>query len=236
MALFLDKGAHPRSGLVTALENTSDMSLTTLTAEELREGSLKEFDLLLVPGGSAKVESIAMSEKGREEVRQFVKNGGLYIGICAGCYLLTEAKPTDIGLLPLNTKDKKHWSRGKAVLPVSLTPKGEEIFGTTEKVFNILYHNGPVIDASTVTAGADFTPLAHYLGEVVAKGGVPGVMRGSPAIFYGRDGKGWVMGFSPHPEANPDQVFMILNGIRWLYSNKNRPSTVEQKFLLKILI
>lgn len=222
VAIFRDKGARPRGNLLVALETALDMTVTPIDGEELRAGYLNDFDLLLVPGGSAVRESYSMKEEGRKEVRRFVANGGLYLGICAGCYLLTESKKNYLGLLPLTTLDKAHWQRGKKVLPVELTPKGKEIFGTNQNIIEVLYHNGPVIDASHVTAASNFVPLGFYRGELVARNGIRGVMIGSPAMFLGTFGKGLVLGISPHPEANVHQVFMELNAIRWLYAHRQR--------------
>lgn len=221
VALFLDRGANPRDILRESLEAAPDISLTVVDGEDLREGWLRDFDLLIVPGGSAKRESMSMKEEGRKEVRDFVGRGGLYIGICAGCYLLTEAKPTDLGLLPLDTVDKPHWQRGKGVLPIELTPMGNEIFGTKERIIEVLYHNGPVVDASHVTPASDFIPLGYYRSELVERGGKRGLMNGAPAMFFGRFGKGLVIGISPHPEANIHQVYMEMNAIRWLYAHRN---------------
>lgn len=222
VALFDDKGANPRNLLVAALETAPDMSFSMINGEELREGELKGFDVLLVPGGSAQRESLSMQAEGRNEVRRFVGEGGIYMGICAGCYLLTQAKPTDLGLLPLDTKDKANWQRGKGLLPVELTPEGNEIFGTNQKVLEILYHNGPVIDTSHITPEAGFIPLGFYRGELVKHGAKHGLMANTPAMFLGRFGKGLVLGISPHPEANPNQVNMELNAIRWLYIHRTK--------------
>lgn len=222
VALFVDKGAHARDHLLTALESAPDITFRKIDGEELREGELDEFDLLLVPGGSAKKESLSMKAVGREEVRRFVSRGGLYLGICAGCYLLTEAAHTDLGLLPLTTRDRTHWQRGKHILPVELTPLGMEIFGTKESHFEILYHNGPVIDDSRITLESDYHVLGHYRGEIVAPGGKHGVMINSPSMFLGKFGKGLVIGISPHPEANPNQVNMEMNAIRWLYAHRHK--------------
>ncbi len=219
IALYLDKGAHPRTHLIDALETAPDMTLTVMTGEELREGRLNHIDLLIVPGGSSIKESSSMEAEGRQEVRTFVSKGGLYMGICAGCYLLTEAKPSDLGLLPLNTLDKKHWRRGKGMLSVELTAMGMEVFGTTQKTLEILYHNGPVIDAAHVTPEVSFTPLGYFRSELVEKEGTKGIMKDSPAMFYGKFGKGLVLGISPHPEAHKNQVDMELNAIRWLYTH-----------------
>lgn len=239
IAVFVDKGAHARKTLISALRAAPDMTITKVYGEDLRAGELKDFDLLLVPGGSAKKESFSMQAEGREEVRRFIHNGGLYLGICAGCYLLTEAKPTDLGLLPLDTVDKAHWARGKGRLPVELTPFGKEVFGTQESMFDILYHNGPVIDASHVTPESQFTPLAYFRGELVGEEGKKGLMVNKPAMFLGKFGQGLVMGISPHPEASSDQVFMITNGIRWLYnqrhSKSNQPTNINTQNALHLM-
>lgn len=222
VAIFKDKGAHPRGNLLVALETALDMTVTPIDGEELRGGYLNNFDLLLVPGGSAVKESYSMKKEGREEVRRFVANGGLYMGICAGCYLLTESRRDYLGLLPLKTRDRAHWRRGKGTLPVELTQQGKEIFGTNQNMFNILYHNGPVIDASHVTAASHFVVLGYYRGELVARRGKPGVMVDSPAMFMGTFGKGLVLGISPHPEATVNQVNMEMNAIRWLYAHRTK--------------
>lgn len=222
VAIFEDKGAHPRNNLLVALETAIDMSVTPVDGENLREGNLSGFDLLLVPGGSAVKESHSMKEEGRQEVRRFVANGGLYLGICAGCYLLTESRKEYLGLLPLTTRDRSHWRRGRGVLPVELTSQGKEVFGTSQNLLDILYHNGPVIDASRVTAASNFVILGYYRDELVARRGRVGMMVGSPAMFMGTFGRGLVLGISPHPEANINQVNMELNAIRWLYSHRNK--------------
>jgi len=49
VALFRDKGAHPRGNLIVALESAPDISVKSIDGEELREGDLRAFDLLLVP-------------------------------------------------------------------------------------------------------------------------------------------------------------------------------------------
>lgn len=217
VALFKDQGARPRDHLIQALANAPDMTFSILDGEELREGGLRDFDVLIVPGGSAKKESMSMKESGRNEVRRFVYAGGSYIGICAGCYLLTEARPSDLGLLPVDTVDKRHWARGMGVLPVELTPLGKEIFGTQQTILDIYYHNGPVINPTKAIQASNFAPLGYFRGELVNRHGTRGLMTNSPAIFLGRFGKGLVIGISPHPEASTLQVNMELNAVRWLY-------------------
>ncbi len=44
------------------------------------------FKLLYVNGGKASRHGISLTEKGRERIREYVKNGGSYLGTCAGMF------------------------------------------------------------------------------------------------------------------------------------------------------
>jgi putative intracellular protease/amidase len=62
---------------------------TLLRAEQIRSGALKTLkpDTLLVPGGWARLKSLALEEAGRREIRDFVRGGGTYVGLCGGAGL-----------------------------------------------------------------------------------------------------------------------------------------------------
>lgn len=53
------------------------------------------FRLLYVNGGKATLHGLSLTAKGRENIRTFVKNGGNYLGTCAGMFLATNATTTD---------------------------------------------------------------------------------------------------------------------------------------------
>ncbi len=53
------------------------------------------FRLLYVNGGKATRHGFSLTSKGRENIRTFVKNGGNYLGTCAGMFLATNAITTD---------------------------------------------------------------------------------------------------------------------------------------------
>jgi len=50
---------------------------------------LRDFDVLVMPGGSARRQADHLGAQGRTAIRQFVEHGGGYVGICAGSYLAT---------------------------------------------------------------------------------------------------------------------------------------------------
>ena len=88
VALYADKGTSSSSDqLLKVLNSFKDMEVRTVNAAEIGEGKLSGFDLLIHPGGSGGSQGKALGETGREKIRNFVSQGGGYLGICAGAYL-----------------------------------------------------------------------------------------------------------------------------------------------------
>lgn len=56
-------------------------------------------DVLLFPGGSGSKQGKALGEAGRSHVRQFTREGGGVIGICAGAYLCSSHYSWSLGLM-----------------------------------------------------------------------------------------------------------------------------------------
>jgi len=221
IALFIDKGAHARSQIFDTLGNDRSVYAQTVYGEDIRSGCLKDFDVLFMPGGSGKKEAISLEENGKDEVRRFVKDGGIYVGVCAGCYLASCARPEYLGLIPATTVDKEHWRRGKATLPIEFTQLGMQIFGIDRANVDVIYHNGPVLKIYDNYKN-DVTPLCYFRGEAVASGGQSGLMVNAPAIVLCGYGRGLVLGISPHPEATQGLTPIELNAIHWLYNHRNQ--------------
>lgn len=70
-------------------------------SEDIREGRLREYRLLFVPGGWASNKSKALGDGGVAAIRDFVHGGGRYLGFCGGAGLATQ---DGIGLLPVKRK------------------------------------------------------------------------------------------------------------------------------------
>ena len=226
VALYVDRGASaPAKKAFKALLDRSDrIDWKSVEGDDIANGVLKDFDILLVPGGSAAKESKSMGKESREAVRRFVENGGAYMGVCAGAYLSSQAKENDLGLLPIDTLDKEHWYRVNDGTPVDveLTPAGMEVFGVQKSRVRIVYENGPIFGAPEGKTDESFTPLGYFRSEVVADGGKRGVMLGAPAMIFSRYGKGEVLALSPHPEKTAGLRFMILRALTWLYEHQQR--------------
>lgn len=82
--------------------------VTVLRADEIRAGALGALtpDILLVPGGWARLKSLALGEAGRDAVRAFVRAGGTYVGFCggAGLALASEARTPFLDLCSWSRK------------------------------------------------------------------------------------------------------------------------------------
>ncbi len=224
VALYIGRGvsAPAKKNLTRDLDNADDISWKSVDGDDISNGALTDVDALVVPGGSALKEAQSMGADARERVRRFVEKGGIYVGICAGAYLSSQAKDSDLGLLPLKTLDQEHWFRTADGTPVDveLTPLGMDVFGRKTSNVRILYENGPIFGPPTKRPDSSFSPLGFYRSEVVAAGGERGVMLGAPAMVFSRYGLGLVLAISPHPEKTPGLHEMEPNALRWLYAHR----------------
>ena len=223
VALFVDRGAVAIN-FKKEFARSEDETITysNVDGNAIRSGALKQYDVLLVPGGSAQKESNSMGLDAREEVKRFIKEGGIYMGVCAGAYLASSAKATDIGLLPLKTLDPAHWFRvaDATKVDVELTPLGMEAFGIKRRNIVIKYENGPIFAGPASGPNDRLMPLAFFRSEVVGDGGDQGAMLGAPAIVLAKFGQGTVMAISPHFEETMGFRQVQLHAIHWLYDHR----------------
>ena len=105
IAVYVDNGAR-NTGVFRWLELTTrakNVVTTPVDAEAIRKGALYAADVLIMPGGSSVLEAKTLGPVGREKVKAFVKNGGGYIGTCAGCCLLMQSSkchPNMLNMIP----------------------------------------------------------------------------------------------------------------------------------------
>ncbi len=217
VALFNDEGAFglgiPR--ITEQLGKTPEIKVTKVTGKEIADGVLKDFDVVIFSGGSGSKEAAALGDAGRENVRAFVREGGGYVGICAGAYLACTGFSWGIGVLNAKTVSSK-WLRGKGDVEVEFTPLAPGITGLDAGKKTIRYANGPIITADTREGIAPFEPLAIFRTELAENGSPKGAMVDSPAIVRGVFGKGRVVSSSPHPEQTEGMERFVENAVRWV--------------------
>lgn len=84
---------------LTAMRNFG-IPCRLVSAQEIAHGRLfrKTPQILLVPGGCARHKSSALARPGRDAIREWIKNGGTYLGFCGGAGLALAHTSEEMGL------------------------------------------------------------------------------------------------------------------------------------------
>ncbi len=213
VAVFSTKNGDPTGTLVKLLESKLRCKSGIITAEEIRAGALKKFDVVLFPGGSGSRQADELHNEGRQAVRQFVEEGGGYVGICAGAFLASCRDQSSLNLInviplagrrevsgPHGMTSIEMGYRGGGILKIELTAAGSKILGERSGLLDTDFSGGPVF----IPAGRNDLPacvsLAFYRTEVWLHKVQRGTMVDTPAILAAPFGKGRVIVFGPHPE------------------------------------
>jgi len=222
VAVYQGPGAGPsRANVISALgaaKGTPALQISHLSPAEIRRGKLKDFDVLIHPGGSGGGQGRALEAPGREAVREFVRNGGGFIGICAGAYLATDDYEWSLGLIEARAIDRKHWARGTGTVEVELSPAAKIFFGAGAERLAIHYAQGPLLGRREWDNphAPEYESLALYRTEIAKKGAPEGIMAGTSAIVRANFAQGRVFAFSPHPEMTDGLGFMVERAVSWV--------------------
>ena len=193
---------------------------------DIRDGVLDQFDMVIFPGGSGSKQAAALEEEGQEVVKQFVEDGGGYMGICAGAFLAASNYSWSLGISNHKTfcetidvpgiGRKSMWFRGgSAPVTMELTDEGRSILGDFEGVFEVRYQNGPIMSPMGRQGLGNFRSLAHFRSEVSKYKPQEGTMINTPAVIVGEYGDGRVLCISPHPESTDALNRLVQNAVRW---------------------
>jgi len=216
IAIFDGKGA-PAGGIQNMedrIKSIPQSTVTHVTAEQMGTIDLKAFDVVIFSGGSGGAQAEAIGEIGRNNVREFVRGGGGYVGVCAGAYLACSNFKWSLGILNASTVSSK-WQRGQGFMDTEVTPEGSKLLGDVKGTFKVRYHNGPIIKPAGRTDIPAYTPVTVFRSEIAEYGSPVGVMVNSPAQAVGTFGKGRVFISSPHPENTPGLEHFIPRAVLW---------------------
>lgn len=148
--------------------------------DDLTAAVLAEADLYVQPGGGADLAGTWRHLSGSAEViRDWVRGGGSYLGLCFGAYLAGREPGFD--LLPGDTK-------GYAGSPGATVPDASDTVVAVDwrgRRRHLYFQDGPAFE---LDHGADATVLATYTD-------------GQAAVVVAPYGKGRVGVSGPHPEA-----------------------------------
>ena len=216
VAVYDDKGAAGKGipSVEAILGRTPDIKVTKLKGAEIAAGGLKGYDLVMFTGGSGSAEAAGLGEKGREEVREFVRNGGGYVGICAGAYLACSGFEWGIGVLNAKTVSPK-WRRGQGDVKIDGEAFGEKL---SERA--VRYANGPIIKPDERKDLPAYEKLITFRTELAQNDTPVGVMVNAPAMVSASFGLGRVFTSSPHPEQTVGLEPLVEKAVRWTARTK----------------
>jgi hypothetical protein len=97
IGIYAGEGAsHSWTWFVTVMERLGTRGFTFLEGNDLRQGDLSHLRAILIGGGDVEGMARELGEEGARGLEGFVRAGGVYLGSCAGAYLVMR----DIDLPP----------------------------------------------------------------------------------------------------------------------------------------
>lgn len=208
------------------------LDFTEVTDDDIRHGGLERFNFLIVPGGPDAGESYyeGLGDQGYEAIRNFVRSGGYYIGICAGAYLpLKRPQGLDlpVSLEIVEACDPSgldYWRTGAGFVRLSFENNSPIAYGFAlgePSTLDMIYWEGPVFEYGSnikviatfdsFLAGGMDKPSWDISSNQKAIDAINWYnpltperfdkhMKGKPAIIESSYGDGVLLLFSPHPE------------------------------------
>jgi hypothetical protein len=209
-----------------------------IKAEDIKTGALNNYKMLFVPGGWASNKSKALGDSGLKAIREFVANGGSYLGFCGGAGLATEAKdgigllnvkrrptkervPSFSGRIHLNISEHPIWREGKARLaPTIFHAWWPSQFVVEDKGIKTLATYGDALpDAFSSDLNVGDIELTGGWAELENLYGInlnPRKLKNEPSVLEGTYGKGKVVlslvHFDTPEDRNGQQVLVNLWG------------------------
>lgn len=208
------------------LRATRGFELSVVGPHDVRQGALDSQDVVVFTGGRGSIQGRFLGEEGRATVRAFVREGGGYVGICAGAYMALQGEPEfhKIAFVAGRHATGDAWRRGVATTWV------EPLDGSPGVPLH--YANGPILAREVVEDLDAFVALALFRADVYAErhGTHAGEMPGTPAVVAARYGQGRILLFSPNPVLEgpdePAQTELFLRALRFVDEAAPFPAAV----------
>jgi glutamine amidotransferase-like uncharacterized protein len=89
IGLYVDNGASGIDEVESMLEQMG-CYYSTINKNTILTSTLSSYDILLFPGGDMWVYKSHLSTAGVQKIKEFVRHGGGYIGICGGSYFAAD--------------------------------------------------------------------------------------------------------------------------------------------------
>ena len=221
VAVFKGNGAGATSVVETleALKIDTGINAAAISAKEIQNDGLNNFDALIIPGGSGSKQLLNLGESGQEKVKHFVEvQGKGIIGICAGAYMLSSTPGyPNLKIASSVHMDRAHYNRGRGLVEFELKEKGFDIFPELKghKLF-AQYYDGPLLVQSDSIKG-DYNELGIYRSDIHPDDFAPiGISPGKTFLLNQNKGKGKIFLIAGHPESTPGMRWMVPRMARWV--------------------
>lgn len=189
VGVYGDAGVWPLGArsIVSSLE-AAGVTCEVLDWSRLLNGNLERYDALIVPGGFSWFEKLSAGKNGEDAIRDYVSNGGSYLGICAGAYFASKDVHWEGGKYPYDLQlfdgiaegaidEIAEWPKsGAAVVTITREGKARGLAAVDGKA---IYYSG----GCRFVGGTDVTVLANY------SDGTPAIIR----CPFGPEKKGTVV-------------------------------------------
>ncbi len=104
IALYSDNGADDGCVLATTrMFEWMNYNVTLIKADSINNNNLNRFNIICFPGGDMYQYAQDISSEGLDKIRDFISDGGGYIGICGGAYFTGEKVFWQGNQLPMNS-------------------------------------------------------------------------------------------------------------------------------------
>ena len=176
--------------LIRYVARSPELDISFVDGEDMRNGALNSLDLFVMPGGMSGTIVGDMGPGGVANLKEFVRRGGAYVGMCAGNVILLEDEyriAYGFGMVPYS----RYGSAGDAMTSMTLTDEGAKALEMEKGTFDVWYSGGPIMfrrhdevpDAKIETWGIYASNItnegwgAHMVGNVSCIGGTYGMGR-----------------------------------------------------------
>jgi len=192
--------------ITSRLARSPHYTVTPLSGQQIADGALKDFDLLVQPGGGCRTQCLGLGDRGCSNIVDFVRGGGKYYGVCAGAFMASQIIHPEflrLGFVPYKDEDEPVY-RGGCPARMQVTADGRKVFRNPDEYRTVFYNGGPVFVPGDPLPDTDVRVLMTFDCENISTKSPKPVMsmRGKGAFLGGRVGKGKVFVSAPHPEGD----------------------------------
>jgi len=192
---------------------TAGIHVTPLRPEDVRTGKLKTVEVLAVADAGSHTATLAFDAVERRAIQDFVRGGGGYVGICAGC-TAAMAGSAGLGLLPIAPPPANGMKRGPFAVRLQMTRLTLSVLNDDRRFVNAVYEDGPIFDLKKQQKNAQFDPIGLFW-EIIGTGNKKSPLTLTPAVITSAFGQGRAMGFCIHPERTPTLEGWLPSALRW---------------------